>query len=446
MFKRVLVANRGAVAARLQRALREMSIVPVMVHSEADAELPYIRHAEEAHCIGPAPVTQSYLNAAVLLEVARKAKVDALHPGYGFLSEKAAFASAVEESGFTFIGPPARWLEAMGHKTRARDLMVQAGMPVAPSSPVLEADLDVRVAQADAMGYPLLVKPAGGGGGIGMIAVHGRDELRVALDRAAGLAQRMFACADVYVERLIEKPRHVEIQILADRHGNVAHLFERDCSVQRRHQKVVEEAAAPGIDRSRLDELADRSAHVLSQMGYQNIGTVETLYSEASGFSFLEMNTRLQVEHGVTEAITGIDIVHAQVRLAHGAKLMDVLHARPSITGHALQLRIYAEDPVRFMPSPGELTHFDLPRDGVRVETGYARGNRVTPFYDPMLAKLIVHGTDRAEAIARALDALAAVRIEGVKHNVEFLKKVLRSEAFVAGAHDTGLAKELASV
>ena len=444
MFKRILIANRGAVASRVQRAVRALGATPVIVYSEADAELPYVRTAEEAYCIGPPPALRSYLDGEAILAVARAAKVDAIHPGYGFLSEKAGFAEATHAAGMTFIGPTARWLDAMGHKTRARALMAAHGMPVAPSSEVLTGSLDARVEQATAIGFPLLVKPAGGGGGIGMIAVESPADLAPALEKAQALALRNFACADVYVERLLSRPRHIEVQILADTHGHAMHLFERDCSVQRRHQKVIEEAAAPGLERASLDALAQRCAAILGGLGYDNIGTVETLHDPAVGFSFLEMNTRLQVEHGVTEEITGVDIVQAQIRLAAGAHLSDVMPAPPRITGHALQMRIYAEDPVRFIPSPGTLTTFRLPDDpSIRVETGYAQGCKVTPYYDPMIAKVIVHGSDRPDAIARARDALARIAIEGVKTNVPFLGRVLESTEFLEARHDTHLAERL---
>ncbi len=445
MFKRILIANRGAVAARVQRAVRALGARPVIVYSEADAELPYVKEAEEAYCIGPAPVTRSYLDADAILAAARRANADAIHPGYGFLSEKASFAQAVEDAGIAFIGPRPRWLDAMGHKTRARALMAARGMPVAPSSEVLRGDLRAMVEQASILGFPLLVKPAGGGGGIGMIAVASAAELAPALEKATAIAVRTFACPDVYVERLLRQPRHVEIQILADRHGRAMHLFERDCSVQRRHQKVIEEAGAPGIDRDQLDKLADRSAAILADLGYDNIGTVETLYDPATGFSFLEMNTRLQVEHGVTEEVTGIDIVTAQIRLAAGAALDEVVPHQPRLTGHALQMRVYAEDPVRFIPSPGVLRVFALPVDSeIRVETGYAQGCRVTPFYDPMLAKIIVHGVDRRDAIARARDALSRTMIEGIKTNLAFLDRVLCSTEFTQARHDTHLSTRLA--
>jgi acetyl-CoA carboxylase biotin carboxylase subunit len=441
MFSKVLIANRGAVAARIQRAVHALGGRTVVVHSEADAGLPYVAAADEAYCIGPPPALQSYLDIAAVMDAVKKSGADAVHPGYGFLSEKAAFAHAVAASGATFIGPDAKWLEALGHKTRARELMSSRGMPVAPSSDVLIGDLAARVAQARAIGFPLLVKPAGGGGGIGMIAVKNEAELGPALERAAALAQKSFACDDVYVERLLEKPRHVEFQIIADRHGNAMHLYERDCSVQRRHQKVIEEAGAPSIPRDALDALAERAASILGTLGYDSIGTVETLHDPDAGFSFLEVNTRLQVEHGVTEEVTGIDIVQTQIRLAAGERLAQVIPSRPALTGHALQVRIYAEDPVRFFPSPGTLTTFEFPQGpGIRVETGYAQGAKVTPHYDPLIAKLIVRGTDRADAIARAQDALSRTRIEGLKTNIPFAEKVLRFEAFRNGQLDTGIA------
>ncbi|MEP7329796.1 MAG: biotin carboxylase [Betaproteobacteria bacterium] len=311
---------------------------------------------------------------------------------------------------------------------------------------VLTGTIEAQIQLARAVGFPLLVKPARGGGGIGMIAVTNEAELGPALLRAAALAQRSFACADVYVERLLQRPRHIEFQIIADQYGNAMHLYERDCSVQRRHQKVIEEAVAPNIERGVVDALAGRAASILGNMGYDNIGTVETLYDTDAGFSFLEINTRLQVEHGVTEEVTGIDIVQAQIRLAAGAKLSTVIPLRPEVSGHAIQLRIYAEDPVRFIPSPGVLETFVLPEGpGLRVETGYAAGCKVTPYYDPMLAKLIVKDANRSQAIARALDALGQTSIVGLKTNIPFLEKVLRSEPFQNGAVDTQFAQYIAA-
>jgi acetyl-CoA carboxylase, biotin carboxylase subunit len=446
MFNKVLIANRGAIAARVVRALREMKIASVVVYSEADRELPYVEQADEAICIGEAAPAASYLNVDALTAAIRASGADAVHPGYGFLSENPAFADAVSALGVSFIGPDARWLRAMGHKTEARELMARHGMPLNPSSGVLEGALDAQLREAARVGFPLLVKPAAGGGGIGMLPAHDEAQLRDALERARSMAQRSFGNADIYVERLIERPRHVEFQLLADKYGQVRHLFERDCSVQRRHQKVIEESPAPCLPRALIDDTGARIATILGELGYDVIGTAEMLYAPDGSFSFLEMNTRLQVEHAVTEEITGVDLVRAQIRLAAGERLDAVLPAEIGVSGHAIEVRVYAEDPRRFFPSPGPLTVFRPPRaDGVRIETGYAEGNRVTPFYDPMLAKVITHAPTRDAAIARMTDALAAFEIQGVKSNIPFALDVLNSDAFRAGDVHTHLGTELAA-
>ncbi|MGB3069346.1 MAG: biotin carboxylase N-terminal domain-containing protein [Ottowia sp.] len=444
MFHKVLVANRGAVAARVLRALKSLGIRTVAVYSEADADLPYLAMADEAHAIGAADARSSYLNQDVLLDVIRRTGADGVHPGYGFLSENADFAERVVAAGAGFIGPSPRWIAAMGHKTRARDLMATHGMPMGSSSELLDEDEQRTLAQAARVGFPVLVKPAGGGGGIGMLPARDGAELLKAVAQARSLAQRSFGNAELYLERLIERPRHVEFQILADRHGNVRHLFERDCSVQRRHQKVIEEAGAPRIPRVQLDQAAENISGILAGLGYDVIGTVETLYDGQSGFHFLEMNTRLQVEHAVTEEVTGIDLVASQVRLAWGERLDQVLPQEVALHGHAIEARIYAEDPVKFFPSPGVLKTLRLPAgEGIRVETGYAEGARVTPYYDPMIAKVIARGASRAEAISRLREGLAATVVEGVKTNIPFVQRVLSSPEFVAGDVHAGLGGEV---
>jgi len=444
MFQKVMVANRGAIASRVIRALRGMGIKSVAVYSEADAGLPYLREADETYCIGGSEPGASYLNQGVIIAAMKSAGVDAVHPGYGFLSENAAFAASVIEHGAAFIGPSPKWIKAMGHKTRARDLMARHGLAMAPSSNVLDGDPSRAREAAREIGYPVLVKPAAGGGGIGMVAAHDDDELAAAIERARSLAGRSFGDSEIYLERLLTKPRHIEFQILADRYGAAAHLFERDCSIQRRHQKVIEESPAPLLPRPLAAQAAQDMTRVLGEMGYDIIGTAETLYDGGSDFQFLEMNTRLQVEHAVTEEITGIDIVAAQIRLAAGERLADVLPDDIKVNGHAIEVRIYAEDPVRFYPSPGVLKVLRLPSgDGIRIETGYAEGCRVTPFYDPLIAKLIVHAQDRHSALRRLADALDSTVIEGVKHNISFIRKVIASEAFREGRAHTGLGIEL---
>ncbi len=446
MFNKVVVANRGAVAARVLRALNAMGIRSVAVYSEADAGAPYLEMAGEAHAIGPAPARESYLNQDALIEVLRKSHADGLHPGYGFLSENAGFALKVVDTGARFIGPSPRWIELMGHKTRAREIAAAHGMPMSKGSGVLPADREAALAAARAIGFPVLVKPAGGGGGIGMLPAKDEGELIAAIERSRSMADRGFGNAEVYLERLIERPRHVEFQVLGDSHGAVTHLFERDCSTQRRNQKVIEEAPAPGIAREKAGAVAEQVAGIMRKMGYDNIGTVEMLMGADGSFSFLEMNTRLQVEHGVTEEVTGVDLVRAQIRSAAGEKLSDILPAHVEVKGHAIQARVYAEDPKNFFPSPGKLKVFRPPRDPrVRIETGYAEGRDVTPHYDPMIAKVIVHAETRERAVDGLIEALAAFDIEGIKHNIPAVLAVLRSEPFRAGRVHTGLIPEVLS-
>jgi len=446
LFHKVLVANRGAVASRVLRACNALGIACAAVYSDADAGAPWLELAGETMRIGPAPARASYLDQAAILRAARELHCDALHPGYGFLSENAAFARAVEACGMRFIGPAPRWIEAMGHKTRARELAAAEGLPVGRGSGVLSGDRESMLAAADEIGYPILVKPAAGGGGIGMLPARDRGELLAAVERAASMAERGFASREVYLERLVERPRHVEVQLLGDRHGHVAHVFERDCSVQRRHQKILEEARAPRVDRARLAALLGELAQTFSRLGYDNLGTVEMLLSPDGEFRFLEMNTRLQVEHGVTEEVTGIDLVAAQLRSSAGETLDEILVQAPQAAGHAVQARVYAEDPKRFLPSPGTLREFAPPAGpGIRVETGYAKGRDVTPHYDPLLAKVIARAETRAAAIDRLVAALQMFRIEGVKHNVPALIAILRSEEFRDGRVHTGLAAEIVS-
>jgi acetyl-CoA carboxylase biotin carboxylase subunit len=440
-MKRVIVANRGAVARRVIRALRALGMESVAVYSEADRDLPHLREADLAVPIGPAPAAQSYLNRETLLRVARESGADALHPGYGFLSENADFAEAVEQAGMIFVGPSPRWIRMLGHKTQARDAMRALGMPMAPSSAVLGGDLDAVRQAARELGYPVLIKPASGGGGIGMVPMNGPQDVEAEWGRARLIAERSFGGSDLYLEKLLRNPRHVEFQFLADRHGQLRCLYERDCSTQRRHQKVLEEAPAPGLDRAALQDMVARLEGMLAGLGYDVIGTVEMLYTPESGFSFLEINTRLQVEHAVTEAVTGVDLVGAQLRLAAGDRMEEVLRKVPPLSGHALEARVYAEDPVRFLPSPGVLQVFAPPAlPGVRIETGYAEGCRVSSHYDPMLAKVIAHAATREQALDLLKTALAQFRVEGVKTNIPFIQRVLDDPEFRAGRVCTGMA------
>jgi acetyl-CoA carboxylase biotin carboxylase subunit len=444
-FDKILIANRGAIAARLLRSLRKMGIRSVVVHSEADADAPYIEEADEVIEIGPGLPRHSYLNQDVLIDAIKKSGADGVHPGYGFLAENPGFAERVGETGAKFIGPSPKWISAMGHKTRARDLVAEHGMQVGGGSSVLGPD-DDAAAEARRLGFPVLIKPAAGGGGIGMLPAHDEEELGKAIMRARSMAERGFGNGEVYLERLVERPRHVEFQILGDHHGSVRHVFERDCSLQRRHQKVIEEAPAPGVPRERIEAIANEISATLQSLGYDNIGTVEMLMAPDGSFNFLEVNTRLQVEHGVTEEATGIDLVEAQIRCAAGDKLADVLPATIALDGHAIQARVYAEDPKTFFPSPGTLETYRPPQDAnVRIDTGYKEGQDVTPFYDPMLAKVIARGATREEAINRLIGALQEFPVRGVKTNIPALLTLLDSEPFRAGEVHTGLIQSLIS-
>ena len=444
MFNKVIVANRGAVASRVLRALNEMGIQSVALYSEADAGAPYLAMANETYAIGPAPARESYLNQDLIIEILRKSHADGLHPGYGFLSENAGFAQRVVDAGARFIGPSPKWIDAMGHKTRARELAAQHGMPMSKGSPVLPMDNDAILKVARDIGYPVLVKPAGGGGGIGMLPAKDEAQLLETVERSRSMASRGFGNAEVYLERLFERPRHVEFQMLGDLHGNVAHLFERDCSTQRRNQKVIEEAPGPLIPRDKVITVAEQITNIMRKIGYDNIGTVEMLMGADGSFNFLEMNTRLQVEHGVTEEVTGVDLVKSQIRSAAGERLSDILPHKIEIKGHAMQARVYAEDPKNFFPSPGKLNVFRPPQDGsVRVETGFAEGRDVTPHYDPMIAKVIVHSTTREAAIDKLIGGLEAFEIQGLKHNIPAMITILRSEQFRAGNVHTGLIPEV---
>jgi acetyl-CoA carboxylase biotin carboxylase subunit len=446
MFKKVLVANRAAAASRIIRALRTLGIASVAVFSDADRDLPYVSEADSAAHIGPPRPAESYLNQERIISLALGAGCDGVHPGYGFLSENHVFAAAVERAGLRFIGPPPHLIELMGHKSRARTEMARHGMPMAASSGIIGDDPGAALAAARALGFPIMIKPVSGGGGIGMLAAHDEAQFTASFEKSKGLSERSFGSGELFLERLIENPRHIELQIMADHHGNVRHLFERDCSVQRRHQKIIEEARAPNLAASLIADVSQRITASLSAIGYANIGTVEMLYEPNAGFSFLEMNTRLQVEHAVTEEITGIDIVASQIRLAAGELLSDVIAAEVVPRGHAIQARIYAEDPIRFLPSPGPLTVYRPPSmAGVRVEAGYREGNVVTHFYDPMIAKVIAHGDTRADATNCLARALEEFEIAGLKTNIKFIRQVLASRQFVNGAVHTGIVREIQS-
>jgi acetyl-CoA carboxylase biotin carboxylase subunit len=444
MLDSVLVANRGEIARRVIRTARRLGITSVAVYSDADAELPYVREADQAVHIGPAQPALSYLNAAAIIDAARKTGAAAVHPGYGFLAENADFAGQVIAAGLTWVGPDPAAIEQMGDKIRARNLMERAGVPVSPGSREPVTDETAAVAEADRIGYPVMVKAAAGGGGIGMGVAAGEAELRAAFATARSRAERFFGSPEILIERYVERARHVEVQILGLADGSVLALGERDCSVQRRHQKVAEETPSPGVSPALREQMLAAAVRAGQAVGYRSAGTVECLVdTDAGSFVFLEMNTRLQVEHPVTELVTGLDLVEQQFLIAAGEPpSFDPAAVRPA--GHALELRVYAEDPVRFLPSPGTITRWEEPAgDGIRVDSGYEAGNTVTPYYDPLLAKLCVHGADRAQALARARDAVAAFAVEGPKTNLAFHAELLASPDFVSGDYDTSLVSKL---
>jgi acetyl-CoA carboxylase, biotin carboxylase subunit len=441
VFDSVLIANRGEIARRIIRTARRMGVRAIAVYSDADEGLPYVSEADEAVRIGPAAPAQSYLDAAALLEVARKTGAAAVHPGYGFLAENAGFARAVTGAGLIWIGPSPDAIDQMGDKIRARNLMAAAGVPVAPGTTEPVADADAAVAAADEIGYPVMVKAAAGGGGIGMSAALDADALRKAFETARTRAERFFGSPEILLERYLPRARHVEVQILGLADGRVVALGERDCSVQRRHQKVAEETPSPGISAELRAQMLAAAVRAGEAVGYRGAGTVECLVDAESGtFVFLEMNTRLQVEHPVTELVTGIDLVEQQFLIAAGEPVSFDPSAPPAPRGHAIELRVYAEDPKRFLPSPGAITAWQEPSGpGVRVDSGYAAGTTVTPFYDPLLAKLCTYGATRDEAIARARLAVADFVVTGPKTNLPFHAELLGNTEFVSGDYDTGL-------
>ena len=444
MLESVLVANRGEIARRVIASARRLGVRSVAVYSEADAELPYVREADSAVLIGPAQPASSYLNGPAVLAAARQTGARAIHPGYGFLAENPAFAASVIAAGLTWIGPAPSAMEQMGDKINARNLMEAAGVPVSAGTRQPVADVAAALAAADDIGYPVMIKASAGGGGIGMSAAADPAQLAAGFETARSRAERFFGSPAILLERFVPRARHVEVQILGLADGQVIALGERDCSVQRRHQKVAEETPSPGVGPQLRTRMLAAAVRAGETVGYLGAGTVEFLLDvEAGDFMFLEMNTRLQVEHPVTELVTGIDLVEQQFLIAAGE---DVSFAADQVTpaGHALELRIYAEDSKRFLPSPGTISEWVQPTGpGVRVDAGYAAGNTVTPFYDPLLAKLCVHGADRAQALDRARTAVAAFRISGLKTNLEFHADLLASAEFSGGNYDTSLVGRL---
>jgi acetyl-CoA carboxylase, biotin carboxylase subunit len=446
MFKKILIANRGEIAVRVIRACREMGILSVAVYSDVDRASLHVRKADEAYHIGPPAAAESYLSIPRILDAAQRSRADAIHPGYGFLSEDSRLAHACAEAGIKFIGPTAASMEMMGSKTRARQHMEKAGIPLVPGTSRGLASAEEAASVAERIGYPVMLKAAAGGGGKGMRLVHTPDQLRSALESARSEAQRSFGDDEVYLEKAILNPRHIEMQVLADEHGNTVYLGERECSIQRRHQKVLEESPSPIVDpdmRCRMGEVAVRVAQAA---GYTNAGTIEFLVDQHRNFYFLEMNTRLQVEHPVTELTTGLDLVHLQIRIAAGEKL-PFTQEDVSLRGHAIECRIYAEDPDNnFFPSPGKITLLLLPSGpGIRRDSGMYEGWNVPIEYDPLLAKLIGYGSDRAQATARLVRALHEYFVGGVKTNISLFRRILNDEDFRAGRLDTGFLDRLLS-
>ena len=436
MFEKVLIANRGEIALRVIRACRELGIRTVAVYSEADRDSLHVRLADEAYCIGPPTSARSYLNIPNIVSAALLAGVDAIHPGYGYLSERADFAEICESHGIVFIGPPSSAIELMGDKVKARKRVSEAGVPVLPGS---NEPVDERQALeiADAIGYPVMVKAAAGGGGRGMRVARSPEELRRVLAAARAEAEAAFGDGSIYIERLLEEARHVEIQVLGDRAGHMVHLGERECSIQRRHQKIVEEAPSPVVDEALRQEMGRAAILAARSVGYVNAGTVEFLLDREGRFYFLEMNTRIQVEHGVTEMVTGVDLVKAQIRIAAGEEL-SLSQEDVRLDGHAIECRINCEDSQNFLPSPGTITGIHFPGGpGIRIDTAIYPGYTVPPYYDSLLAKLMAWGQDREEAVARMARALEEFRIDGVRTNLDFLRRIVATPEFRRGELST---------
>lgn len=433
MLEKVLIANRGEIALRILRACKALGIQTVAVYSKADADLMHVRLADEAICIGPAGAAQSYLHAPAIISAAEVSNADAIHPGYGFLAENADFAEQVEQSGFIFIGPRSETIRLMGDKVSAKDAMKASNVPTVPGSDgPLPDDPDEMIEIGRQVGYPVIIKAAAGGGGRGMRVVHNEAALVNSVQITKSEALAAFGSDVVYMEKYLQRPRHVEIQVIADGNGNAIHLGDRDCSLQRRHQKVIEEAPAPGIDPKARADVAEACIKACNEIGYRGAGTFEFLY-EDGGFYFIEMNTRVQVEHPVSELITGVDIVREQLRIAGGMPL-SVTQDQVTFTGHALECRINAEDPQTFMPSPGRITTFHAPGGpGVRMDSHIYDGYTVPPFYDSLIAKVISYGEDRDQAMARMRQALDELVIEGISTNTQLHRELVRDPSFMAG-------------
>jgi acetyl-CoA carboxylase biotin carboxylase subunit len=437
MFKKILIANRGEIACRIIWACKELDIKTVAVHSEADRDALHVRFADEAICIGPPPSAQSYLNIPAIISAAELTDAEAIHPGYGFLSENPYFAEVCAACNITFIGPSPQVMRTMGDKATAKQAMKAAGVPVTPGSEGLLDDEEAAIREADRIGYPVLIKATAGGGGRGMRIARNREELIIGYQTARAEAETAFKNSGVYLEKYIERPRHIEIQVLADQHGNVVHLGERECSIQRRHQKLIEESPSPAVSYELRHEMGAVAVKACQEVGYSNAGTIEFLLDEDGSYYFMEMNTRIQVEHPVTEMVTIADLVAAQIRIAAGEPL-GFTQDEVMFVGHAIECRINAEDPEKFTPSPGRITTFNVPNGpGVRTDTAAYAGWFVPPHYDSMIAKLIVHSRTRERAIARMRRALEAMVVEGIKTSIPLHLKIMNDPDFIAGNFST---------
>ncbi|GEN82124.1 acetyl-CoA carboxylase biotin carboxylase [Sporosarcina luteola] len=438
-MKKILIANRGEIALRIIETCKRLGISTIAVYSEADEHMPFVKLADEAFLLGPGPVQQSYLKADEIIEIALTAGADAIHPGYGLLSENAGFARKVRDAGLTFIGPDAETIELMGDKIASRIKMKKAGVPVVPGTDDGIGSLEEAITAASEIGYPIMLKASAGGGGIGMIRCENEQALSQHFQSIKSRAKAYFGDDVVFLEKFVENARHIEVQVFGDDEGNIVHLYERNCSVQRRNQKVIEESPSPCLNEAVRKQLHSSAVAAAKAVDYRNAGTVEFILSEQDDFYFLEMNTRLQVEHPVTEEVTGYDLVEWQIEVARGNGLPVKEQGQINLSGHAIEFRIYAEDPVTFMPSPGKLSKIESSDTDVRIDAGYEEGGNVTPFYDPMIAKVIVHGDTREEAIRKSMMFFDSYTIEGVKTNIPLFQKFIGSSEFGDGDYNTNV-------
>ncbi|WP_404432824.1 acetyl/propionyl/methylcrotonyl-CoA carboxylase subunit alpha [Sutcliffiella horikoshii] len=442
-MQKILIANRGEIAERIIRTCQRLGVETVAIYSDADKDLPYVQQATVARHVGEAPPQKSYLNVERILEIAKEENVDGVHPGYGFLSENGEFAQVLQDAGLTFIGPSVDVIKLMGDKLSSRRAMIKAGVPVVPGSEQPVESLEEALLLAEEIGFPVMLKASGGGGGIGMHRCENKQDIENTYEQTKKRAKAYFKNEDMFIEKYVGNAKHIEVQIFGDAHGNVVHMFERNCSVQRRNQKVIEEAQSPAMSEETRMKICEAAVLAAKEVGYKNAGTVEFIMDEEENFYFLEMNTRLQVEHPITECITGLDLVEWQLHVAAGERL-PLQQEEITSAGHAIEFRLYAEDPVKFFPSPGLITKWHLPSvEGVRVDSGYGPDLKVTPFYDPMIAKIIVSGETREAAIERAKKYLTAASVEGIKTNLPFLIRALETEQFVSGHYHTGFIQSM---